>query len=1014
MEQTVNQFNKCLQMDTHPMVQSPDTLTDALNATFVTMNGNEVILQNDMGNRRVDNAYLPPGYEPVGIKEYGGVIYIAAYNPITNHSQIGSFPSPERKIDYNDDNSLKSDFDFENFVSTVGGNIVEDSELKIPVMINDSFLIPLTKTNTLHVGDKFVVYAPDLSKMKDDISNYDNIDSESDKVYSPKNRKYTIQIGVLNEQNNFNDITKYLVRWDDESPANIIKDLGNKSDLYKFNKGYFIPDGFTYQTDIEGNTIDDTNLILSRKQIVANTFSYKLAGPLYLRVEYNHVSNFGFRYTGRKNSDGNIELTIEGYFTYNCPDGVITGDLVADSDYYTYALGVENLSTNYLDFDFYNDNGNTVSIKSPIGASEIFSSHTYDKITNKYKVTLTKKYDLEYDENNPIFKYIIGVKGGVSENNSNFYIKELSSKGEINLSLLNSGELNFRQYKFYNNATSQDTTMLLNFESYPKAGENFENLYLTFKNINPNDISDSGLHYLYTKQPILNGQQIINFNWEKSFVDLNGNEYPLQLRKTYEIEIHYTKKTENGNIDKIYEENIVRWFLTTELFNDLYSTNISDFCTTQDKRFIDKITIQPNIEDLKGIYDVTYSDVTFYDPRDINVDTNVIPLYRIERRTQDSITLYQIVNISKSQSTKELDVSLYPDYIETIYLNINETQSGDETIVNSETIEMQSYEPLNTIYYPLRTINQYKDKVKITLCVEAYADDDGDWDDDAGYILWHLDRARYDSLSENWVEEDNTFHDRYPGDWGMSSYYEVRVGENNHCEETFDTYEKLEKSNITLKDYYNFYFICYFNADHAGGDFNGSDGGGRIGGPYYAMELYNDSSKIGFVKNINTANSFIINWNELSTSGSTVYKIIGNNPTIHEQFKTLNYEVTLDSEWTNIRKENLNLVFNIKETDIDPTTQYEIPYSFTQNISYHNRDIVETYIHYKLRNTDKWINMNTGQKILDNTKYQQQNTTFNIKNCQTIQLKGSSRKEVARADDDNGWTNLYAYVNKNG
>jgi hypothetical protein len=57
----------------------------------------------------------------------------------------------------------------------------------------------LTKTNTLHVGDKFVVYAPDLSGMKNDISNYDNIDSESDKVYSPKNRKYTIQIGVLNE-----------------------------------------------------------------------------------------------------------------------------------------------------------------------------------------------------------------------------------------------------------------------------------------------------------------------------------------------------------------------------------------------------------------------------------------------------------------------------------------------------------------------------------------------------------------------------------------------------------------------------------------------------------------------------------------------------------------------------------------------------------------------------------------------------------------------------------------------
>jgi len=86
MEQTVNTWSKGLQMDTNPMVQGNETLSNALNATFVTMNGNEVILQNDMGNRRVDNAYLPSGYEPVGIKEHGGVIYLALYNPITNKS----------------------------------------------------------------------------------------------------------------------------------------------------------------------------------------------------------------------------------------------------------------------------------------------------------------------------------------------------------------------------------------------------------------------------------------------------------------------------------------------------------------------------------------------------------------------------------------------------------------------------------------------------------------------------------------------------------------------------------------------------------------------------------------------------------------------------------------------------------------------------------------------------------------------------------------------------------------
>jgi hypothetical protein len=44
MEQAINTFTKGLSIDTHPMVQNNETLTDALNATVVTMNGNEVVL----------------------------------------------------------------------------------------------------------------------------------------------------------------------------------------------------------------------------------------------------------------------------------------------------------------------------------------------------------------------------------------------------------------------------------------------------------------------------------------------------------------------------------------------------------------------------------------------------------------------------------------------------------------------------------------------------------------------------------------------------------------------------------------------------------------------------------------------------------------------------------------------------------------------------------------------------------------------------------------------------------
>ena len=93
-----NTFAEGLVMDFAPDNTQATTLTSALNATLLTFNGNEMSLQNDMGNGRVETAYLPEGYVPVGTCEFGDIIYIVSYNPITNKSQIGCFPSPERNI----------------------------------------------------------------------------------------------------------------------------------------------------------------------------------------------------------------------------------------------------------------------------------------------------------------------------------------------------------------------------------------------------------------------------------------------------------------------------------------------------------------------------------------------------------------------------------------------------------------------------------------------------------------------------------------------------------------------------------------------------------------------------------------------------------------------------------------------------------------------------------------------------------------------------------------------------
>lgn len=84
--------------DLNPLTTPNSVLTDVLNGTIITFNGNEFVLQNDMGNGIVERAKLSPGFLPLGMKEYGGIIYVASYNPDTQECELGSFPSPERDI----------------------------------------------------------------------------------------------------------------------------------------------------------------------------------------------------------------------------------------------------------------------------------------------------------------------------------------------------------------------------------------------------------------------------------------------------------------------------------------------------------------------------------------------------------------------------------------------------------------------------------------------------------------------------------------------------------------------------------------------------------------------------------------------------------------------------------------------------------------------------------------------------------------------------------------------------
>ena len=111
MEESTNTFTGGLNQDLNPIATPNSVLTDAKNATFITFNGNEMSLQNDMGNTKLVytdpttseqvEVSLPKNYIPIGLKEYGGILYIVSKNSGNSTGEemieIGSFPSPEFK-----------------------------------------------------------------------------------------------------------------------------------------------------------------------------------------------------------------------------------------------------------------------------------------------------------------------------------------------------------------------------------------------------------------------------------------------------------------------------------------------------------------------------------------------------------------------------------------------------------------------------------------------------------------------------------------------------------------------------------------------------------------------------------------------------------------------------------------------------------------------------------------------------------------------------------------------------
>lgn len=264
-------FGDGLLMDFAPDNTQATCLTHALNATLLTMNGNELSLQNDMGNGRVETAYLPEGYVPVGTCEFGDIIYIVSYNPITNKSQIGCFPSPERNISSKELSGTETEFNLDNFVESSGFGFNQTKNNSIKQIIYE---------NNLNPGDKFIVHSGDIASKSNIISDYGNT---SHKVGTfPK--QYKINVVAIEDSGKINYLNSNLKWYTNYTNQENQEEVKKDGDFYINSES---------EKDQGKPDIDSYRNILSSGYSV---FQSKVSGKLAILIELERIESFNSTY----------------------------------------------------------------------------------------------------------------------------------------------------------------------------------------------------------------------------------------------------------------------------------------------------------------------------------------------------------------------------------------------------------------------------------------------------------------------------------------------------------------------------------------------------------------------------------------------------------------------------------------------------------------------------------------------------------------------------------------------
>ena len=539
MKKVSNTFNKGLIMDVSPLSTTGDSLSDCLNGTFCTMNGDELVLQNDMGNGRVQTAYLPKGYIPIGTTQLGGIIYIASYNPFTNKCQIGSFPSPQRTSDKRD--KLEKEIP------------LDKDENIIRVVLSDEIFKP---------GDKFYLtipgqymqykYTESLSEIKVETENKSEAEIQAEikkaKIAYVKQHFLKFSVAIISEE----------------------------AQIIKLNEDPIIEEP-------KNNTEDDFTKDINKFKVCTS----KISGKLILiieRVTFDYSINFN-AFSGVAVNSGNPTFYLNFNLNANSQDKFFPNRLVLESSAkyndtsygqtLTFPAEGEFTSGNSSDFRSFN-----------YSAKNIYNNNVVDPVTTETLPQISQLVDDLTEANywgsshNPVYLNILATLY-----TNNFKIDSNGEKiGEclpaatkqyvIDLSKVASNTVELSRYTYTivdGNPISAEITFEL--KTYLDSAYEIKSTIVNIYNVKDNSINKVGLG-------ALEGNTVTFKNLENNYL------YLIEFQiKTGKIE------AQDGNFDeKII--NIYRYLYSNSNIVSSFNKELTDY-----EQAVPTLTLEANVID---------------------------------------------------------------------------------------------------------------------------------------------------------------------------------------------------------------------------------------------------------------------------------------------------------------------------------------------------------------------------------------------------------------------------------